>query len=113
MALGKHKYPSHNVVDSAVGIVAGAGGIMACGSHHNKLAEYDEIEVQNEKGLGKSEGTDWHNLGCYLKPRHMPNIVFNPKLNMDLLSFFLDGEKKKAAIKKANQSTPKKKPSIS
>ena len=51
MALGKHEYLYHNVVDSAVSIVAGAGGIMACGSHCNRLAKYDETEVQDGEGL--------------------------------------------------------------
>ena len=107
MTSGKHKYPSHNVVDSAVSMVANAGGIMACGSHRNRLAEYDETEVHDGEGLGKSEGTDWYNTGCYLKPGRRPNTVFKPELKMDLLSFYLDGEKAEGGDKKGKSKYTK------
>ena len=107
MTSGKHKYPSQNVVDSSVSIVANAGGIMASGGHHNRLAEYDETEVHDGEGLGKSEGTDWHNTGCYLKPGRRPNTVFKQELKIDLLSFYLDGEKSEGGDKKGKSKYTK------
>ena len=79
---GKHIYESQNLIDNAVSTVAGAGGIMAAGTHRNRLADYDDIAVRKGEGFGKSEGSNWFRLGCShlrngtgLGPRGYPHGV--------------------------------------
>ena len=89
---GNHRFKSHNLVDSAVSIVAGVGDILAAGTHHNRLAEYNTVELNDGEGLGQSEGGDWFSLGCYLKPEQKPRTNFTLELKTDLLEIYLEGE---------------------
>ncbi|KAL7554990.1 hypothetical protein ACHAWF_018659 [Thalassiosira exigua] len=97
---GKHEFRSHDVVDLAVSTVSAPGGIMTTGSRRNRLGEFDTTEVQEGSGLGKGEGSEWCELGCFLKPGRKPRTMFSLELKKDLLEFFLDGEKAEGGKKK-------------
>ena len=89
---GKHIYESQNLIDNAVSTVAGAGGIMAAGTHRNRLADYDDIAVREGEGFGKSEGSDWFRFGCYLTPARRNKTTFTLELKTNLLEMYLEGE---------------------
>ena len=98
---GNHRYRSQNLVDQAVCEVARAGGIMAAGSHRNRLDEYNErVNVQEGKGLGNYEGSDWCGVGWAEKSGRKPNAKFTLELKKDLLELFIDGEKAEGGNKK-------------
>ena len=97
---GKHKFVSQSLTDQAVSEVARSGGIMATGSHQNRLAEYNKVEVEDGQGLGESEGTEWYQAGWAQKTMPKSKTRFTVQLKKDLLEFFLDGEKAEGGNKK-------------
>ena len=64
----KHHFESQNLVDLAVSIAGDVGGILAAGSHKNRLIEYNNVVVKEGDGLGISKGLNWYSIGCYCKP---------------------------------------------
>jgi hypothetical protein len=88
----EHTYESQNLVDSAVCVVASTGGIMAAGTHRNRLAEFDNATVREGRGLGGVKRNDWFCRGCYLKPARKPKTTFTRELKTDLLEIYLEGE---------------------
>ena len=85
-------FESQNLVDNAVSLVAEADGIMDTGTHSNRLTEYNTLETCEGEGLGKTEGTDWYKLGCYLKPSRKTKTKISLELKIDLLEMYLEGE---------------------
>ncbi len=100
---GRHRFQSQNLVDAAASIVGGVGGIMAAGSHKNRLLEYNNVEVHDGTGQGTSDRNDWFSLGCFRKPGRKQNSEFSNHMFIDLLGFFIDGATVEGGEKKGKQ----------
>ena len=88
---GKHKYRSQNLVDSAVTMVASAGGIMAAGTRSNRLPEYSNITVEHGEGSGGNEDKSYYYMGWARKGGRKQASNFTNHLTVDLLGCFIDG----------------------
>ena len=54
-----HRYPSQNMSDIVACIASASGGILAMGSHSNRMTEYGDMEVHKGSGLEKYR-TDYY-----------------------------------------------------